>query len=125
MVNRLKNFSIHLTLLFIFCSSAYAATDPSALLGRFLEQATPICQFEPGGVCVELGWQYADGDGDGFITLDEAKEVHGVVQNWASQNQDTLPPRTRASVLLGAFFWWNPQVLRLFLPVLTGIATAF
>jgi len=68
---------------------------------HFMKVSSPICSYEPSGRCVDAGWQFADADHDGTITLAEFEAVRAAFQDWMSWKGDEIPTRTRLNVALG------------------------
>ncbi len=84
-------------------SPSFGNVAPEEAFHVFIQEISPICQYEPADVCVSLAMQYADADGDGLISLSELQDLQMVVQAWSARYGDSFPAKTRSGLLLGQF----------------------
>ena len=84
---------------------ARADDPPPAVAGfeRFFQQAQPTCSFDSSLRCVELGFSYADRDGDGRLTQVELDALQADFGSWAQWKSPEMTKRERTSVALGSY----------------------
>jgi hypothetical protein len=75
---------------------------------RFLRSSAPICIGQPSPVCVAEGWDYADIDSDGGLSIQELAVVERAVRDWYDWRADDIPGRDRLLMALG--LWVLGQV---------------
>jgi hypothetical protein len=68
---------------------------------RFMSQSNPVCQKQSSHRCVDMGWRFADRDGDGLLTLQEVQAVRADMGDWLMWKGVSVPPRERANVAMG------------------------
>lgn len=54
-----------------------------------------LCTEAPARDCIDLGWRFADADGDGTLSLAELRAVRSGFLDWASQAEGSLSGRDR------------------------------
>ena len=72
-----------------------------AKLDQFINGVGPLCLKAPARECVDKGFEYADRNHDGKLSLDEAKAVEAEVDAWTQSNAAKLDPEDRQRVLMG------------------------
>jgi hypothetical protein len=84
-------------------AAAHAATPHAAdqSLDRFLETSVPLCLKAPAVQCVDHGFNFADGNGDGKLSLAEAQTTQAQVDRWTRANARRLPAPEREKLIVG------------------------
>lgn len=85
-------------------TSSFAAPPPSAEVRRFadfLYRSAPLCEAQPARRCVDVGWAFADRDGDGRVSAPELEAVRGDLRSWLSWPENGIRPQERRGVQLG------------------------
>jgi hypothetical protein len=67
----------------------------------FITQSNPVCQKQSSHRCVDMGWRFADRDGDGTLTLQEITAVRSDMGEWLLWKGVAIPARERANVAMG------------------------
>lgn len=68
---------------------------------RFLTVSGPICLHRPAAECIEVGWAFADADGDDRLSLYEARLVRDAFADWLEVNAADLGTQERSLSTLG------------------------
>src|SRR5919106_357581 len=97
-------------LLVVLAGSALSA-GPAAAIGepapdvlafdRFVTVSGPVCQHQPANDCVDLGFAFADADGDGRLSVGELEALHHQVQAWSEWRRPELSAFEARSIALG------------------------
>lgn len=66
----------------------------------FMKQSSPICQYQSSKRCVDVGWRFADRDGDGALTLQELQSVRAGVGDWLAWKEG-ISVRDKANLAMG------------------------
>ena len=82
-------------------AAAPAPADGAAALDRFLSASVPLCMKAPAVRCVDRGFAFADGDGDGKLSPPEVQATRAQVDSWAKANARRLPQQERERLLVG------------------------
>lgn len=78
------------------------APSPAARsLDRFIRFSTPVCEREPSARCVDVGFRYADMNGDGRLSQQELQRVRDAVADWTSWQENTLSQEDAARIAFG------------------------
>lgn len=85
----------------LLLAGAQGALAAERSLDRFLETNVPFCLEAPAVQCVDRGFAYADQDGDGRLSLAEAKTAQAEVNGWTKANARRLPPAERERLVMG------------------------
>src|ERR687895_960422 len=98
-------------LLALLAQVALAAGSPAARSGeppadvlafdRFVTVSGPVCQHQPANDCVDLGFAFADADGDGRLSVGELEALHHQVQAWSEWRRPELSAFEARSIALG------------------------
>jgi hypothetical protein len=98
-------------LLALLAQVALAAGPPAAPSGeppadvlafdRFVTISGPVCQHQPADDCVDLGFAFADADGDGRLSVAELEALHHQVQAWSEWRRPELSAFEARSIALG------------------------
>ena len=80
--------------------AATPAADGQSL-DSFLAVSVPICMKSPALQCIDKGFGFADGDGDGKLSLAEVRTTQGRVDSWAKTNARRLPQQERERLIVG------------------------
>ncbi len=67
----------------------------------FMTHSNPVCQKQSSHRCVDMGWRFADRDGDGTLTLQEVQAVRAEMGEWLLWKGVAIPVRERANVAMG------------------------
>lgn len=88
---------------FALLAAAPAEPSPEALaFDRFVTTSAPVCQHQSSRRCVDLGFGFADADGDGRLSLAEVGAVRANLDRWLAWRGPDLQPRERGAVRFGA-----------------------
>lgn len=68
---------------------------------RFVTASGPVCEHQAARACVELGFAFADTDGDGRLSLDELELVRDQLQAWSAWREDDIKPVELRTIALG------------------------
>ncbi|MEM7024586.1 MAG: hypothetical protein AAF637_18705 [Pseudomonadota bacterium] len=68
---------------------------------RFVASSAPVCLYRPAAACVEVGWAFADVDGDDGLSVDELVDLRDGLRDWAVWRSDDLYPTERSLMMLG------------------------
>ena len=77
-----------------------AATPQVLAFDKFMTLSSPICQFQPAQKCVDLGWQYADSNGDKTLSQAELQAVRAALGEWLAWKEG-LTPREKTNLTMG------------------------
>lgn len=77
------------------------STEAVLAFDRLIAFAAPLCRAEPAERCVDLGFQFADDDGDRGISLGELRRVRDALEAWASWRRPRLARDERAGIAFG------------------------
>lgn len=75
---------------------------------RFVTVASPVCDHQPARDCIEIGWEFADIDGDGSLSIAELELVRDALEEWSAQRRESLTARERSLISFG--LWLVDQV---------------
>ena len=78
-----------------------ATSNTGKSVDGFLAASVPVCMHAPAVQCVTQGFDFADADGDGKLSLAEVKSLQAQVDRWAKANADRLPANERQRLLVG------------------------
>jgi hypothetical protein len=83
--------------------AATASEPPPDVLAfdRFVTVSDPVCQHQPAGDCVDLGFAFADADGDGRLSVAELEALHHQIQAWSEWRRPELSTFEARSIGLG------------------------
>ena len=87
-------------------SPALAVPGPSRevlVFDRFIAHSAPVCLYRPAAVCVDVGWAFADVNGDEGLSVDELVDLRDGLRGWAVWRSDDLYPTERSLMMLGFF----------------------
>jgi hypothetical protein len=88
----------------ISTSAAEDGPPPEAkAFDRFFDEAQPTCAYQPSGDCVDLGFSYADRDGDGRLTPEELNLVRNDFGSWAQWKSPEMTKKERTSIAIGHY----------------------
>lgn len=77
-------------------AAADALEPPTAAeVHQLLAIGSLLCTEAPARDCIDLGWRFADSDGDGRLSLAELRAVRSGFLDWASEASDSLAMRDR------------------------------
>lgn len=88
-------------------ADAQAAPSPGAVaeagaevmaFEEFILESGPLCRSAPSTRCVGEGWRFADGNGDGRVSLDELKSVRAALVSWTRWRGDSLRAAERLGI---------------------------
>lgn len=85
-------------------SVSLAAPPPAPEVRRFadfLGHSAPLCETRPAKQCVDVGWTFADRDGDGRVSAPELEAVRGDLRSWLKWPENGIAPAERRGVLFG------------------------
>ena len=68
---------------------------------RFVTVASPVCEHQPARDCIEVGWEFADIDGDGALSIAELELMRDALKEWSAQRQESLTARERSLISFG------------------------
>lgn len=83
------------------CPARAATSNGDKSVDGFLAASVPICMHAPAVQCVTQGFDFADADGDGKLSLAEVKSMQAQIDRWAKANADRLPAAERQRLLVG------------------------
>ncbi|MDX6750949.1 hypothetical protein SH611_14095 [Geminicoccaceae bacterium 1502E] len=79
-----------------------AAPPPSAAqFDSFVREGGRHCATASSKACFARGFGFADRDGDGLLSLEEARAVHGALRDWTLANRDQLAEPDRRGLAVG------------------------
>ena len=76
------------------------ATPQILAFDKFMTQSSPVCQKEASQRCVDVGWRYADRNGDKTLSLAEVQAVRAEMGDWLAWKEG-INPREKANVAMG------------------------
>lgn len=77
-------------------AAADAPAPPTlAEVHQLLAIGSLLCTEAPARDCIDLGWRFADADGDGKLSLGELRAVRSGFLDWAGQVEGNLAVRDR------------------------------
>ncbi|TVQ37700.1 MAG: hypothetical protein EA356_03825 [Geminicoccaceae bacterium] len=91
-----------------------AAGDDAARFERFVWQVAPLCATAPSTHCFDAAFAYADGNGDGTLSLADLQRTQRELRAWSSLYWEELPASERAAIALGLFVVDTVGLERLF-----------
>lgn len=68
---------------------------------RFVTASGPVCEHQAARACVELGFAFADTDGDEHLSLAELELVRDQLQAWSAWREDEIAAFELRSIALG------------------------
>jgi hypothetical protein len=68
---------------------------------HFVRVSSPICIEQAAVRCVDAGWQYADTDRNGGLSLAELGATQNALRAWTDWRYDGLTRQERAGIALG------------------------
>jgi hypothetical protein len=71
-----------------------------ARFDQFIDDTSPICQFEPAATCLDRAWDFADADGDDGLSLAELQAIRIALRDWVVWRSG-LTRTERAAIALG------------------------
>jgi hypothetical protein len=81
----------------VWASPAFAPSVHVATFDRFIEASGPVCQFQAARLCVDLAWDFADGDGDDRLSVSELRWIRVALRDWVLWRDD-LPRAESAAI---------------------------
>lgn len=83
--------------------AAPALADEVRRFHRFVHEVAPLCASAAATACFDAAFAYADGNGDGTLTLADLERTQRELRAWSSAHWDQLPAAERAGIALGLF----------------------
>ncbi len=83
--------------------AAPAFADDVRRFHRFVYEVAPLCASAASTACFDAAFAYADGSGDGTLTLTDLERTQRELRAWSNANWDQLPAAERAAIALGLF----------------------
>lgn len=71
------------------------------IFDRFVASSAAVCLYQPAAECVEVGWLFADQDGDEGLSVAELQDVRDGLRAWAVWRADDLTATERSLFALG------------------------
>ncbi len=103
-----------LPLLLAASPAGAAAPGAQPTLERFLETGVPFCSKAPAVECVDRGFDFADRDRSGRLSLPEARTTQAEVNRWTKANARRLPEQEREKLVMGLLLLQTVGPERLF-----------
>ena len=76
-------------------------TEAVLAFDRLVAFAAPLCRAKPAGGCVDLGFRFADQNGDQGLSLAELRRVRDALEGWTSWRRAQLARDERAGIAFG------------------------
>jgi hypothetical protein len=68
---------------------------------RFVTVSSPVCQHQPADDCVDVGFAFADADGDGRLSVSELEALRHQIRAWSEWRRPDLTEFELRSIALG------------------------
>jgi hypothetical protein len=101
-------FSVALLALLAQIASAARPTAPPVeplpdvlAFDRFVTVSSPVCQHQPADDCVDVGFAFADADGDGRLSVSELEALRHQIRAWSEWRRPDLTEFELRSIALG------------------------
>jgi EF hand len=76
-------------------------TEAARDIDRLVTAAAPLCETRPAEDCADLGFRFADRDGNGGLSLAELRRVRDALEDWAAWRGAELAREERAGIAFG------------------------
>ena len=71
------------------------------IFDRFLASSAAVCLYQPAAECVDVGWLFADQNGDEGLSVAELQDVRDGLRAWAVWRVNDLTAAERSMLALG------------------------